>query len=380
MHSVSPPGTIFSGRFKIVRSVGAGGTGTVYEALRLDDNLRVALKVLHRHLISNDQVTKRFHREAKILRELRGDQVVPLIESGEDADGRLYLALEYVDGLPLELLLSREGPLSLEQSVHVVRETCSALDMAHSQGVIHRDLKPANIMIEKKNSQLNVRVLDFGLAKVLHESGIGTSALTEQNMIFGTPEYMAPEQVRGDVPDHRSDVYSLGVILYELLTGQVPFRAHNNVATMTAHLNGTLIPPRLRAPERMIPPSIEAVTLHAMARSPDERYPTAGALRLALETALERPHDISSTRPPPPPDLGTRDTMLRMSSGHDGVDPLAATAPFRADVEAIQRKAESLRITPEQLSHHRSYAWVWVAVMVVAAVLGVGVGVVVALR
>jgi serine/threonine-protein kinase len=374
----------FAGKFHIARTVGTGGMGTVHEATRTTDGKRVALKIIHRHLVSNVQVTRRFLREATILGTLTGEHLVPLVESGEDSEGRLYMALEFVEGDALDQELTRRGPPPIDGCVEIAVQICRALASAHAQGVVHRDLKPANVLLEPMpDGRKRVRVFDFGLAKVLRESGIGTSQLTEQNMIFGTPEYMAPEQVKGDVPDERCDIYAVGVMLYEMLTGHVPFSEHTGVATMTAHLTGTLIPPRLRTPQRNISASLEAVTLYAMSRSREGRYPSAIALEEALRRSLEQPHAISAMRPPPPHDIATSDTLI--SPHKSGIDPLGATAPFVASDPHIAVRTASAparlapsHVTPEQLQGNEPRPWLWIVVAVVAAVLGIAVGVLVA--
>ncbi|MFO0660465.1 MAG: serine/threonine-protein kinase [Polyangiaceae bacterium] len=387
----SREGSTFADKFQIQQSIGTGGMGAVYKAVRLSDQHPVALKVIHRHLVSNTQVTRRFLREAAILGTLKGEHLVPLIESGEDNEGRLYMALELVDGIALDQQLSRHGAPSIPDSVDIAIQVCRALKSAHEQGVVHRDLKPANVLLEPMpNGRHRVRVFDFGLAKVLRESGIGTSQLTEQNMIFGTPEYMAPEQVKGDVPDERCDIYAAGVMLYEMLTGHVPFSEHTGVATMTAHLTGTLIPPRLRAPERGISAALEAVTLYAMSRSREGRYPTAASLEEALLKALEHPHAISAMRPPPPLDIATSDTLMS-SKQSNGIDPLGATAPFvasdprlallatPAQIRVSPALMQTAQVTPEQLQGSaESRPWLWLIVGVVAAAIGIIVGVLVA--
>lgn len=340
-----PVGASIAARYRILQVLGDGASGIVYrtehvgaadsgEGASLRPGQSVALKVIHRHLARDHQISRRFHREARILRKLRGPNLVPLLDFGETDDGLLYMALEYVDGTPLDVLC-KNGRLSSERAVGIVKQICCALEVAHAAGVIHRDLKPGNVIIEHKPDDVDhVRVLDFGLAKMLHGESLTQSltALTQQNMVFGTPEYMAPEQARGDDLDERCDVYALGVILYELLTGAVPFTGKGPIFVMTAHLTETPSPPSERVPAGEIAPALEAVVLHALAKSPAERYPSSTALATALAGALDRPRDVASAAPPPADEeIGTRDTELSLEPVPAFVDPRdSKAAPERS--------------------------------------------------
>lgn len=387
-------GARFAGRYDVTGVLGAGGMGVVYEATRVDDGMVVALKVLHRHLVANDQVTKRFHREAAFLRRLDGPHIVPIVDAGEDEDGRLFMALERVRGEPLDLWLQARGVPPVEEAVRIVCGVAEALVGAHEKGIIHRDLKPANIMLEAPDETTagatpsRVRVLDFGLAKALGEASVGQTVLTERNMVFGTPEYMAPEQVRGDDVDARTDVYALGVVLFQLLVGRVPFALATGVATMSAQISEAPPSVRGRAPDRDISPAIAEVVRRALAKEPAARFSSVAAFREALSAALAHPETVppvSEVEPPTPrldladPDIGVHDTLLeassrrgvRVSSGDPlDVDPLAATAAFRA--EDVPIKAPP-RVSPEALAEGRT-SWAWIVVFVVAAAVGIGLG------
>jgi serine/threonine protein kinase len=321
-----PVGASIAARYLILEVLGDGASGIVYrtehvgsvdsgEGASLRPGQAVALKVIHRHLARDHQISRRFHREARILRKLRGPNLVPLLDFGETDDGLLYMALEYVEGTPLDVLC-KKGRLPASRAVGIVKQICCALEVAHAAGVIHRDLKPGNVIIEHRPEDVDhVRVLDFGLAKMLHGESLTQSltALTQQNMVFGTPEYMAPEQARGDDLDERCDVYALGIILYELLTGAVPFTGKGPIFVMTAHLTETPRPLSDQLPVGEIAPALEAVVMHALSKAPSERYPSSTALATALSSALDRPSDLESAAPPPSDEeIGTRDTELSL--------------------------------------------------------------------
>lgn len=347
------PGATVAGKYRLERRLGEGASGVVMAARGPDGEL-VALKILHRALLRDRQLYKRFRREARILADLRGPHLVRILDFGETEDGLLFMALELVLGEPLDVLAAREK-ITPARAGELVRQICLALEVAHAAGVVHRDLKPSNVMVQQEGGADRVRVLDFGMAKALHgDPSSSLNALTEANMVFGTPEYMAPEQARGDDVDARSDVYAAGVILYELLAGVTPFHSASPIGVMTAHLTETPVPPSERAPLRDIPPALGAVSLHALAKAPAERYQSAAQLGQALGAALQNPRDVLSTMPPPSDDPALRDTDLHLELA----DSLRPTHP-----------AGSLQRPPR--------TWLWIAI--VAALLGIGVGIAVSL-
>src|SRR5258708_5662165 len=293
-------GRVLGGKFEILGVLGEGGTGIVYDARRLAQEDTVALKVIHAHLAGDKQIRGRFTREASILRRLEGEHLCAILEFGELPDprregaGLLYMALPKIDGVALDTLLRKEGALAIPRAIDVMLEVCDALKEAHSQGIIHRDLKPGNVLLR---GGTHAMVVDFGMAKIVTGGGTGTTALTQHNMVFGTPEYMAPEQARGDELDARCDVYAAGIILYELLTGSVPFAGTTPLSVLTAHLTAAPQAPRLRAEGREISPALEAVVLHAIAKDPANRYATSAALATAVCAALAAPFDVEAVRP-----------------------------------------------------------------------------------
>ncbi|HEY8075579.1 MAG TPA: serine/threonine-protein kinase, partial [Labilithrix sp.] len=267
------PGAIVAGKYEVKGVLGEGGTGVVYDAVRKDDGVAVALKVVHSHLAGDKQIRGRFQREAAILRRLEGPHICPVLETGEvpgedPTKSVLFMALPKVDGRSLEAAM-KEGLLDVDRALDIMLEVCQALRSAHGQGVIHRDLKPANVILESAG---RVVVVDFGMAKIVTGAGTGTTNLTAHNMLFGTPEYMSPEQARGDELDARCDVYAAGVMLYEMLTGTPPFSGATPLNVLTAQLTQEPDKPRTRAPDREITASLEAVVMHALAKDPRDRY------------------------------------------------------------------------------------------------------------
>jgi serine/threonine-protein kinase len=366
----APPisaGRTIGDRFEIVDVLGEGGTGVVYDALRLPSREPVALKVIHNHLLTDKQIRGRFTREAAILRRLEGPHLCAILEFGEVPDPRhenvslLYMALPKIEGPALDTLLANEGPLPIDRALDVMVQVTNALKAAHAQGVIHRDLKPANVILR---SGTHAIVVDFGMAKIVAGSGTGTTALTTNNMVFGTPEYMSPEQARGDELDARCDVYAAGVILYELLVGRVPFAGATPLNVLTAHLTSDIEPPRAKAPERGISPALEAVVLHAMAKDPAKRYASAAALQAAILHARSAPEDVASVDPQSFSPFGHADTE----------DAHAATMP--APIPTDPPKIASVPAPAAPAPSGAGRTWAIVAIL---AVVCIGIGVLLSL-
>ncbi|WP_437814408.1 serine/threonine-protein kinase [Sorangium sp. So ce1078] len=295
-----PPGHRVASRYTVESVIGEGASGVVYRAARDEDGRRVALKVIHRHLSGTPQIFRRYHREAAILKRIEGPHVVRMLDFVEEG-GLLVIALEHIDGSSLEELLREHAPIEVDRAIDIALQICSALETAHAAGVVHRDLKPANVLVERPGTPPAhppgggapsplagcVRVVDFGLAKVVHGEQM-TTGLTEQDMIFGTPEYMAPEQVRGEDVDPRCDIYALGCILYEMVVGAVPFSKRTPIAVMTAQIAEQPLPPRSGKRDGLISAGLEAVILRALAKERAERHPSARAFADALRACRER--------------------------------------------------------------------------------------------
>jgi eukaryotic-like serine/threonine-protein kinase len=367
-HATSLPplsGRKLGDKFEIVGVLGEGGTGIVYDARRIAEGDSVALKVIHQHLAGDAQIRGRFTREAAILRRLEGDRVCPVLEFGEISDprregvGLLYMVLARVDGPALDAVLKRERLLPIDRALRIVLDVCDALLEAHAQGVIHRDLKPGNVLLRADGRAV---VVDFGMAKIMTGGGTGTTALTQHNMVFGTPEYMAPEQARGDELDARCDVYAAGIILYELLAGAVPFSGPTPLNVLTAQMTETAVSPRTRAPERGISRALEAVVLHAMAKDPAGRYPTAGAIASAINAAIAAPDDLEAVRP-----------STRVHVRIDTTDAHGATLPSPLRLTNPSARPPAIPSVRPPVPTASSSPW-WIVVCVVAAVAGIALG------
>ena len=365
-------GDVLADKYTIVGVLGEGGTGVVYDALSLDKK-KVALKVIHGHLLSDAQIRGRFTREAKILRRLSGPNLCPVLEFGEAPDplhedaSVLFLALERVDGPALDQVLRESAPLPFERIYDIVLQMLDGLTSAHAQGVIHRDLKPANVLL---SGGTRVIVVDFGMAKIVTGGGAGTTNLTAHNMVFGTPEYMAPEQARGDELDARCDIYAVGIILYEMLTGRVPFTAATPLGVLTAQLTSEVVPPRTIAPTRAISAALEAVTMSALAKDPMLRYASATSLAEALLHAKAAPDDALGVAP----ERFARQSLMHAPTT-PAPEPGVPSRPVPISVRASARTPTPL--PPPRAEGSRA---LWTMVWVAAVALGIAIGVWLSLR
>ncbi len=266
--------TLFDGRYMIVRKLGAGGMADVYLAEDQELGRRVAIKILNNRHANDDQFIERFRREAKNAAALNHPNIVSIYDRGE-AEDTYYIAMEYLDGRTLKELVVGRGPAPVNVAVEYARQILSALRFAHRHGIVHRDIKPHNVLVDREG---RVKVTDFGIARA------GTSQMTEAGSIVGTAQYLSPEQARGAEVDQRSDLYSLGVVLYELVTGQTPFDGDTPVEIAMKHLSATPRPPsQIR---RDIPRDLDMVVMRALAKDPSARYQSADEMEADLERVL----------------------------------------------------------------------------------------------
>ncbi|MGH3684823.1 MAG: protein kinase domain-containing protein [Pseudonocardiaceae bacterium] len=314
--------------YRIERELGRGSMGVVYLAEDVQLRRKVALKILAPTLSDDELFRKRFDRESQSAANLDHPHIVPVYAAGE-AGGLLYIAMRYVGGGDLRTLLDVNGPLNLHHAATVVASVADALDAAHDQGMIHRDVKPANILVDGRNGQEHYYLSDFGITKIV-SSG---RSLTSTGQIVGTVDYIAPEQIQGKPVDGRADLYALGCVLYQCLTGVVPFPRDETAALMWAHVHDEASPVTTRRPN--LPPQIDHIVAKAMAKQPEDRYNTCRELALALQVLAAGPaspgdnEKILPARPPattsPPAPISSG-----MTSTYTPPTPAPAQAPVRS--------------------------------------------------
>jgi serine/threonine-protein kinase len=279
-------GTVVDGRYEIRSVLGEGGMGVVYEARHSALGKRFALKALRKELSTDADIAARFMQEARTAAAVSHPGLVEITDFGQLATGQPFFVMELLEGQSLASLIRRGGPIPAARAVDIVRQIAEALSAAHDHSIVHRDLKPDNIHISPAGpGQERVTIVDFGLAKV-----IGTSRLTRAGMVFGTPHYMSPEQAMGEATDHRADVYALGIVMYEMFTGRVPFEADSYMGVLTKHMYMAPTPPSqlLVTAELGV---LEDITLRCLEKKPDHRYATLRELIHDLDLAMHAGND-----------------------------------------------------------------------------------------
>ena len=278
------PGMVLPGGYEILERIGSGGMGEVLLARTLDEGRKVAVKVLHGR---SDAEPERFDREARAAARIRHPNVVEFLDAGQTASGLAFYVMEYLDGETLAATLSREGAMPPWRACTLTIQILSALEAAHQRGVVHRDLKPGNCLRLGTPGDELVKLLDFGIAKVGSDSHADAQGkgLTGTGEVFGTAAYMSPEQARGETLDARSDMYSLGIMAYQMLVGQVPFTGMNAIHVITQHMVGK--PEPLRSHDGSIPPVVEALVLKMMAKERGDRFASMAEVEQALRELPE---------------------------------------------------------------------------------------------
>ncbi|HEY9677969.1 MAG TPA: serine/threonine-protein kinase [Drouetiella sp.] len=306
-------------RYYVLSVLGHGGMSVVYKARMLTKNSRiVAFKTLRTQGLNDELIVKRFQREAELLSGLNHPRIVQVYDYGTTTRGQPYFVMDYLTGINLADLLKQKGPLPIDRFRDVFSQVCGAVDHAHRCGVIHRDLKPGNIMLTKQLGQTDfVKVVDFGIARFEEEA----QRLTRMGEVWGSPIYMSPEQCMGAQLDNRSDIYSIGVVMYEALTGQVPFLGRNYVDTMTQQISN---PPKSMndiRPDLNIPAKVDSIVLKALAKEPDARYQSMSELRDDIDKYISRP--------------------LKMEKSYQGM-PAAHTRKSTREIRKVSAKTDRI--------------------------------------
>lgn len=269
-------GKVFADRYKLIKKLGSGGMADVYEAEDTVLGRTVALKILHAQFAQDENFIARFRREAQSAAKLTHNNIVSIFDVGEEA-GTYYIVMEYIAGTTLKQVIQQDAPLSTEKTIHIAGRIAKALEFAHEHDIIHRDIKPQNVMITQNGE---IKVTDFGIARLG-----SSSTMTRTGTILGTAHYISPEQAQGGLVGPASDIYSLGVVMYEMTTGELPFRGENPVSVALKHINETPLTPR--SVFSAIPENLEAVIMKAMSKNPNDRYQTARQLQEDLQRCLE---------------------------------------------------------------------------------------------
>jgi serine/threonine-protein kinase len=294
-------GAVIASKYRVVNLLGEGGMGAVYLAeQKLGNSVRkVALKTLHKELSGDPKIQARFEREVGTVAELEHPNTIQVYDFGKTDSGQLYIVMEYIQGSNVADLLEKGGAMPPARVEAILRQVCGSLEEAHAHGIVHRDLKPENIVLtERAGTKDFVKVLDFGIAKRQSENDPNEAKLTQQGMVLGTPPYMSPEQFTGAVIDARSDIYSLGVMAYEMLSGQLPFRANTAWEWATQHMQAQPIPLETQPHGRAVPAVFSAAISRAMSKSPNDRFSTVKEFAEAMSGAAQA--YVPSSRPGDP--------------------------------------------------------------------------------
>ncbi len=363
----STPGTdlvgqVLADRYHVVKKLGEGGMGQVYLAEHVKMGRRSAIKVMNPSLVHDADALARFNREAANASRITHPNVCAIYDFGETPDGLIYLAMEYIEGEPLTDLLAREGVLPPRRAAHICLQVADALQAAHDLGIVHRDLKPDNVMLSRaRDGSDAVKVVDFGIAKAV--GGDDSQKVTKTGLVVGTPEFMSPEQLSGDTLDGRSDIYSLALVLYKMLTGSLPFEASTVQETMIKRLTEEPLKLVEARPDLAFPPGLQQILDAALTRSPVDRYQSAAkfASDVAAVVGLQRggvpPAPLPATR-------GDSDAKTELLDSEATAAPAAPAAQRVTPTAARPAPARKRPVVP-----------VVVGVVAVLAAGGVGIAV-----
>jgi serine/threonine-protein kinase len=325
-----------AGKFVLRELIGTGGMGQVYRSDQIGVGRTVAVKIMHRHLLGDETAAARFTNEARAASHLNHPNIISVLDFGQTEAGILYIVMEHLRGRSLDRVLLQESPIPFGRVANILCRVMDAVEAAHELNIIHRDLKPENVFLDQSTGEDFVKVLDFGVAKMLD---LEDRSITTPGLVPGTPEYMSPEQARGEPLDSRSDVYSLGVILYELLTGSVPFRGSSALSTMMSHVQDTPQPPSKRRPDRNIPAPLDSVVLWALAKKVGDRISSAAEFRSILSAWAE----ASGLWPAEEAQRATKTNVLLQYFTKDQVKHLTSAA---ARVEVLPTPSPPPKLQP----------------------------------
>ena len=349
-------GTLIDGRYRVLEKIGAGGMADVYCAEDTHLGRKVAVKLLHHRFAQDQEFVERFRREASSAAGLQHPNVVGVYDRGQYED-TYYIAMEYCEGVSLKQVITREAPLDPVRAIAIVKQILVASRFAHRRNVIHRDLKPHNVIIDEEET---VKVTDFGIARA------GASDITEVGTIMGTAQYLSPEQAQGRPVTEESDLYSIGVVLFELLTGRAPFEGDSPVAVALQHVNRQ--PPSPRELQPSVPPELEAVVLKALAKDPTHRYRDADSFIKALEGVEARlqegPVDTESTARFAPVGM--------VAAPPRPAPPPAAPPPPAVDGDGAAPPPPAVGEPPEEEGRRRRNPWLLVGALAAAAAIALG--------
>ena len=349
-------GTVLHDRWRILANLGQGGMGEVFLAEHIELGRKEALKILMPSLASDPQFVSRFRREARAVNRLRHPNIIAIHDFGQLPDDRFFLAMEYADGESVHRILKREQVLEVPRALHLLGQLAYAVHHAHSRGVVHRDLKPGNLIAVGEDETL--KVLDFGIAKIVASDHAESVALSSTNIVYGTPKYMSPERARGVGNDPRTDLYAIGCIAYELITGSAPFTGTPN-DVIRAHLTIEAPPPSAVRPDTGIPPELDAIILRCLVKQPEARVQSAADLYAALTKVpgypapkaegrrrfvpvTRRPPTLEAPRRDPDADRGLRDALRTVAEslidlGLDDARLVTGVANVRDHEQSVAR-------------------------------------------
>jgi serine/threonine-protein kinase len=363
-------GKVISERYRVIKKLGEGGMGAVYLAEHVFIEKKVALKVLANEMARRADLAARFLQEAKSASRIGQENIIDISDFGQTPEGLVFFAMEYLEGSDLGVTIREAGSLNWPRAQGIVLQICKALKAAHAQGIVHRDMKPENIfLIHKEGKPDFVKLLDFGIAKVMGSMAEDAPRLTRTGMIFGTPEYMAPEQAEGKPADHRVDIYAVGCVIYHLITGSAPFQADSFMAMLTKHLLEDPVPPSARRPDLRIPPALDHLVLKALEKERDKRWQNMDELMAAV-AACEAPS--GSTKPMAAAGQPGEASMTKPMGGGDAM-PIIRSKPRESNTQVVGWEEGGTDVIEDQRPREAAKPSSMKLVLVAAGVL-VGVG------